>query len=130
MYRGVSPEFLGIFTSIFTTEDEDVEVGAGKGNAGGKRHSAAVDEMDAVGVDEVGEARGAADAGDADDLFVGDPQFLDDVEEGGEDGEVTTARTPRGVVRFEHLLGESFGGGGWFRHDGKYSVGSFQYSEA
>jgi hypothetical protein len=97
-------------TIAITAEDEDVEVGAGKGDAGGEWQSAAVDEVDAVGVDEVGEARGAADAGDTDDFFVRKAKLLDDVEKGGEDGEVTAGRAPSRVIGFELLFGERFGG--------------------
>ena len=60
-------------------EDEDVEVGPGKADAGGERQGAAVDEVEAVAVDEVGEARRAADAGDGDDLLVRDLKLLENV---------------------------------------------------
>ncbi len=92
------------------TEDEDVEIGTGKRDAGGEWQGAAVDEVDAVGVDEIGETRGAADAGDADDFLVGQAELLDDVEEGGEDGEVTAGRAPGRVVGFELFFCERFGG--------------------
>ena len=93
------------------TEYEDMKDGPGEREAGGQWQRAAVDEVDAEGVDEVREAGRAADARDADDLLVGDLELLDDVEEGGQDGEVSAGRTPGRVVGLELLLGEFLGGG-------------------
>ncbi len=96
---------------------KDAEVGASEADARGKGDGAAVDEVGAVGVDEVGETGGAADAGDGDDLFVGDVLFFEDFVECGKDGEVAAAGAPGGVVGGEGFfgelgtLGEGFGGG-------------------
>ena len=64
--------------------------------------------MNAVTIDEVREARRAANASDTDDLFMGILEFFQDLVEGGEDGKVSTARAPRWVVSGENFLGQLF----------------------
>ncbi len=72
----------------------------------GERDGAAVNEMRAVAVDEIREARGTADAGEGDDLLVLELAFLEDLVIGGEHGEVAAAGTPGRVVGGEGFLGE------------------------
>ena len=77
-----------------------------------------MDEVESVPVDEVREARRTPDPGNGDDFFVGDLEFLENFEEGGEDGKVTAAGAPGRVVGGKFLLGEFFrrgsgGGHGW-----------------
>ena len=71
-------------------EHKDVQIGPGEADAAGERHGAAVDEMRAVAVDEIREARGAADAGEGDDLLVLDLAFLDELVI-----EASTAKSPQ-----------------------------------
>ncbi len=89
-------------------EEEDVQVGPGQADAGGERDGAAVNEMRAVAVDEIREARGTTDPGEGDDLLVIELPFLDDFVIGGEDGEVAAAGTPRRVVGGDGFLGDFF----------------------
>ena len=91
-------------------EQEDVQIGPGEADAGGQRDGAAVDEVGAVAVDEIGKARGAADAGEGDDLLVIDLAFLENLVIGGEDGEVAAAGTPGGVIGGDGFLGEFLAG--------------------
>ena len=71
-----------------------------------KRHGAAVNEMRAVAVDEIREARGATDPGEGDDLLVIELPFLEDFVIGGEHGEVAAAGTPGRVVGGDGFLGD------------------------
>jgi hypothetical protein len=65
-----------------------------------------MDEVGAVAINEIGEARGAANAGEGDDLFVIELAFLEDFVIAGEDGKVAAARTPGGVIGGDGFLGE------------------------
>src|SRR5688572_9314100 len=87
-------------------EYEHMQVVAAERDAGGKRQGAAVDVVTAVRVDEIGEARRAADAGEGHDFFLRIVELLEDLVEGGQHGEVAAAGTPRRVVGEEDLLGE------------------------
>lgn len=69
-----------------------------------------MDEVNAVGVHEIGEARGAANAGYDADLLMRNAEFLDDIEKGSENSEVATSGAPSRVIGFELLLGELFCG--------------------
>ena len=72
----------------------------------------AVDEVDAVRVDEIREARRAADARDGHDLLMRDLQVFERLVESGEDGEVAAAGAPSRVVGGERFFRELFLGGG------------------
>ncbi len=87
-------------------EEKDVQVGPGQADAGGERDGAAVNEMRAVAVDEIREARGTTDPGEGDDLLVIELPFLDDFVIGGEHGEVAAAGTPGRVVGGDGFLGD------------------------
>ena len=100
-------------------EDEDIEVGAGEGDAGGEWDGPPVNEVNPMGVHEIGEAGRAADAGDTNDFLVRNAEFLDHIEEGGEDGKVSAGRAPCGVVGLQLLLGELFGGRSGIGHGKK-----------
>ena len=89
-----------------SAEDEDMQIVAAETDASGKGERAAVDVMAAVGVDEIREARRTTDAGERDDFFLRVIEFLEDLVEGGEDGEVAAAGAPRRVVGGEGFLGE------------------------
>jgi len=65
-----------------------------------------VDQVAAVGVDEIREARRAADAGKGHDLLLRIVQFFEDLVERGEHGEVAAAGAPRGMVGDEDFFGE------------------------
>jgi len=51
-------------------DEPDLEIGFGEFDAGGEGGGAAVDGVEAVGVHVVGEAGGAADTGDKDEIFA------------------------------------------------------------
>ena len=89
-----------------TAEDEDVLVGAAQGDSGCKGQGPSVNEVYPVRIDEVGEPAGASDTGHADEIGLGQAEFLDDVEERSEDGEVSAGRAPGRMVGLELLLGE------------------------
>ena len=93
-------------------EHEDVQVRAAEGNAAGEGQGAAVDVMHAVGLDEIGEPAGAADAGDGGDFLVLQLALFDQLEIEGEDGEIAAAGAPRGVVGGELFFGEALAFGG------------------
>ncbi len=105
-------------------EEEDVEVGAREADAAGERDGAAVDEVGAVAIDEIREARGAADAGEGDDLLVVELAFLEDFVVAGEDGEIAATGTPGRVIGGDGFFSEllAFGklggcGEGFGAHD-------------
>ena len=97
-----------------TPKDKDMLVRAAHRDARGQGKGSAVDEVDPVRVDEVGESARAADSRDADEVSLLQFQLLNDIEERSEDGEVTTCRAPRWVICFELLFGELFCGLGRF----------------
>ena len=90
-------------------EDEDLEVGAAQADAGGKWHGTTMDEVSAMGVDEVGEPGRAADTGHRDDIFVRVIELFEGAVKGREHREVTATRAPRGMIGGEGFFGE-FGG--------------------
>ena len=80
-----------------------------------KGSAAAVDEVGAVGLHEIGKAAGAADAGDGSDLFVHHLALFNQFEIQRQHGEVAATGTPGGVVGRDFLLGQAlaFGGRRW-----------------
>ncbi len=64
-----------------------------------------MNEVGAVAVHEIGKARGAADPGEGDDLFVIELAFLQDFVIGGENGEVAAAGAPGRVIGGDGFLG-------------------------
>ncbi len=99
-------------------EEEDVQVRPREADAGGQRDRAPVDEVAAVGIDEIGEAGGAADAGESDDVLVRELAALEHLVERGEHGEIAAAGAPGRVVGGEVFLGQLFAGGGGGGGDG------------
>lgn len=97
-----------------TAKDEDMQIGAGKREAGGEREGSSVDEVNPVGVHEIRETRGTTDPCDADHFLVIEAELLHDIEERSEHREVSTRRAPSGVIGLEFLLGQffRFSGGG------------------
>src|SRR4029077_10682713 len=91
-------------TVAVAAEEEDVQVGPGQADATRERDGAAVNEVGAVAVDEIGKARRATDAGEGDDLFVLELAFLDHFVEGGEHGEIATPGTPGRVIGGNRFL--------------------------
>ena len=63
-----------------------------------QRDGAAVDEVGAVAIDEIGKTRGTTDPGEGDDLLVIELAFLEHLVIGSENGEVTAARAPGRVI--------------------------------
>src|ERR1051326_3280679 len=92
-------------TVAVAAEQKDVEIGPGKADAAGERNGAAVDEVRAVAIDEIGKARRTTDARKRDDLFVIDISFLENLVERREHGEIATARTPGRVMGGGRPLG-------------------------
>jgi len=102
----VAPD--GITVAI-SPESEDMEVGTRETHPRCERQSSAVDEVDPVTIDEVGKSRRASDPGDRADLLMGDLEFLEHLEKGGEHGKVTATGTPGRVVGGEVFFGERLG---------------------
>ncbi len=75
------------------------EVRVGQLHASGGSGSTTVDAMETIGVHIVGEARGAADAADDNDVFLLLTQLRENVLNGLQDGVVTTTGAP-----FHHLI--------------------------
>src|SRR5438445_8016907 len=89
-------------------KEEDVQVGPGQADAAGERDSAAVNEVRAVAVDEIGKARRATDAGEGDDLLVIELAFLEHFVEGSQNRKIPTTRAPGGTISGAGFLGEFF----------------------
>ena len=62
--------------------------------------------VSAMRVDEIGEARRAADPGEGDDFFLRIVQLFENFIKRSEDGEITASGAPRRMVRGENFLGE------------------------
>lgn len=101
-------------------DEPDGEVGVCDFDTGGDGGCAAVDGVEAVGVHVEREAAGAADAGDADELFARDAEFWEDALECVEDGVVAAAGAPADVIGGDEVLAGERGGGGGF---GGHGVG-------
>src|SRR6266850_81604 len=69
-------------TVAVAPEEKNMQVGAGQADAGSKGHSAAVNEVRAVTVDEIGKTRRTTDPSEGDDLFVIELAFLENLVEG------------------------------------------------
>jgi hypothetical protein len=69
-----------------------------------------MNEVNSMGVHEIGNPTGAADPSNTDEIGLSEFKFLNDVEEGGENGKVSAGGTPGRVVSLELLLGEFLGG--------------------
>ncbi len=99
-------------TVAVAAEQKDVQVRPGQTDAGGQRNGAAVNEVRAVAVDEIGKARRTTDPGEGDDFFVIEISFLENFVEGSEHGEIAATRTPGGVIGGDRLFWLSFSRGG------------------
>ena len=93
-------------TVAVTAEDEDMHIRTAQRDAGGKRQGTAMNEMDAVRVHEIRETAGAADAGDADDVFMRILELFQHAVEDVQHGEVAAAGAPRGMVGSESFFRE------------------------
>jgi len=69
-------------TVAVAAEQKDMEVGSGQADAGSERDGAAVNEVRAVAIDEIGKARRTTDPRESDDLFVLELAFLEDFVKG------------------------------------------------
>src|SRR6476619_671263 len=69
-------------TVAVAPQQKNMQVGPGQADAGSKRNGAAVNEVRAVTVDEIGKTRRTADPGKRDDLFVIELAFLENLVEG------------------------------------------------
>src|SRR5439155_16397608 len=87
-------------------EDEDVQIGPGKGDSAGKGQGATVNIMGAVGLNEIRKAAGAANAGDGGDFFVPKLSLFDQFEIKGEHREIPATRTPGRMVGRDVFLGQ------------------------
>ena len=89
------------------------QVAPGGGEAGGDGGGAAVDGVHPVGVHVVREAGGAADAGDEDDVLLGQAELGHEALDGGEDRVVAAAGAPAhflvGLEVLHGLLGLGLG---------------------
>src|SRR5215471_6914944 len=77
-----------------TTENENVKIGARKGNATGKRQRAAMNIMGAVGLNKIGKATGTTDAGHGSDFFMVHLALFDQLKVKGQHRKIATPRTP------------------------------------
>src|SRR2546426_7380942 len=113
------------------TKNEHVQVWPREGNATGKRQRPAMDVMRAMGLDEIGEPAGAADAGDRRDFLMPHLAFFDELEIKRKHGEIAAARAPGGDIRGEFLFAQSFAvrrGQRWHRHGCEIAtLGNFQF---
>ena len=100
-------------------EHEHMQVGAAQRNAAREGQCAAVDEMRAVRLHEIGEAARAADARDGRDLLVPYLALLDELEVKREHGEITAAGAPRRVIGGDFLLRETLAFRVGNRRDGR-----------
>src|SRR5581483_9535235 len=92
-------------TVAVATEKEDMQVGAGQTDSAGERNPAAMDEVRAVAVNEIGKARGTTDARESNDLFVLEISFLENFVERSEHGEIAAARAPGRMIGGDCLFG-------------------------
>ena len=85
--------------------DPDREIGAGYLESSGKSRRAPVDGVKSGGVHVIRKAAGAADPGDHDYLFVGNPKRRERLLDGVENGVVAASGTPaHGLIRDEIFL--------------------------
>ncbi len=87
-----------------TGDHPDAELGPGGLEAGGDGRRAAVDAVEAVGVHVVGQAAGAADAGDEDDVLARDAEVGHDALGLGEDRVVAAAGAPAHFLVGDEVL--------------------------
>src|SRR5207247_1145556 len=90
---------------------DHVQVVVGQGRSGGHGQGPSVQAVHAVGVDEAGQVRRAADPGDHEDLVGGDAQLEDGFLEGLQDPEVAASRAPVGMDFAVEALQRQFGCG-------------------
>jgi hypothetical protein len=86
-------------------DDPDRQVRPRRRQAGRDRRRAAVDRVHPVGVHVVREARGAADAGDEDDVLARDAELGHEALHRGEDRVVAAARAPAHLLVGLEVLG-------------------------
>src|ERR687891_1513803 len=84
--------------------DPYVKVGARRRQTRGDRRSAAVDAVHPEGVHVIGEARGASDTGDEDNLLGRDPELGHHRLHGSEDGVIPASGTPPDVLVRDEIL--------------------------
>src|SRR6185295_14329108 len=103
-----------------------LELGVGDPDAGGHRRSAPVDRVEAVGVDVVREAAGAADARHHHHLVLRESQLREDLLRGVQDRVVPAAGAPADLlVALEVLLGVDGTGRRLGRRRGDHYLHSF-----
>src|SRR5450432_1076630 len=85
-------------TVAVAAEEKNIQVGPRQTDAAGERNSAPVNEVGAVPIDEIRKARGAADAGESNNVLVRNLAFLQHLVIAGEHGEIAAAGTPRRVI--------------------------------
>ena len=71
-----------------------------------------MDEVDPVGIHEIGKAGRTTNSGNTDDFLVGNAEFLNHVEKGSQNSEIAAGWTPGGMIGLELFFGELFGGSG------------------
>src|SRR5690606_5600460 len=103
----VAADAVGVAVAV---HHQHRHLGVGQAEAGGHRQRPTVDGHEAVGVDVVGQFRAAADAADDHDLVGRDAQVGQGFLDGGEDGVVAAAGTPRGPVLAVKVFGRDAGG--------------------
>ncbi len=86
-------------TVAIAAKHEHVQIVTAQADSRSERQRAAVDEVAAVRIDEIRKARRTADAGQSNDILLGQAELFDGLVVGGQDGEVAATRTPSRMVR-------------------------------
>ena len=92
---------------------KNMKIIAAEADTSGKRQGAAVNIVAAVRIDEIGEAGGAANAGERDNFFLRIIKFLEDFIKRGEYGKIAAAGAPRRVVGDEDFFSEGSARSPW-----------------
>src|SRR5206468_4001222 len=87
-------------------KNEDVQVRSRQRNAAGKRQSATVNVMRAVGLHKVWEAARTADAGDGGDFLMPQLAPFNQLEIKSEHREIAASRTPRWMISGDFFFGQ------------------------
>src|SRR5205823_14549775 len=102
MYEVIAADAVAVAVAA---RGDDLQAVIAQLNAAGNSHRAPMERVHAVGVDEAGEVRGAADAADDNDFVRLKPQFSQRQLQRREDTEVAATGTPVGVDLPLEILG-------------------------
>jgi len=86
------------------TENEHVQIRPAQRNTAGEGQGASMNEVNTIGLDEIGETAGTADARDGGDLLVREVALFEQFVIESEDGKIAATGTPGRMVRGEFFL--------------------------